>query len=83
MNGPCLVDCGIPVFVGSTGKLDDGGEIVSSVISLDKPKRAVSMESEESMVDGDSGLVIGTFCGCSMSGLGEGLKMRGPILPVP
>ena len=78
-----MVDCGIPVFVGSTGKLDDGGEIVSSVISLDKPKRAVSMESEESMVDGDSGLVIGTFCGCSMSGLGEGLKMRGPILPVP
>jgi hypothetical protein len=82
VNGPCLVDCGILAFVDSTGKPGDGGEIVSPVILLYKPERAVSVESEESMVNGlgDSGLVIGTVRGCSMSGLGSAY---GLILPVP
>ena len=75
-----MVDCGIPAFVDSIGKLDDGGEIVSPVISRDKPERAVSIESEETMVDGNSSLVIGIVRGCwSMSGPGSAY---GLILPM-
>ena len=75
-----MVNFGIPVFVGSTGKLGDGGAIVSPVISLDKPERAVSIESEEFMVEGDSALVVGTFRGCSMSGLGSAYGLILPVL---
>jgi hypothetical protein len=78
-----LVGCGIIlVFVDSTGKPNGGEEIFSPMVSLDMLEGAVSIESEESVVDadGDSDLVIGTVHGCwSMSGLG---LAYGLILPV-
>lgn len=79
-----FVDCDTPVvFDDSTGKSNGGEEILSPMVSLDKLEGAVSIESEESMVDadGDSDLVIGKVHECwSMSGLG---LAYGVILPVP
>jgi hypothetical protein len=77
-----LVDCGILVFVDSTGNPDDREDIPSPVISLDRT-RAVLIEAEETIVDadGDSGPVIGMVSGCwSMSGLGSAYGLILPVL---
>ena len=67
MNGRSWVDCGVFVFVDSSGEADDREEILPLRISLDKPEGAVLIVSEETMVDadGDSGMVIGVIArGC-------------------
>ena len=78
-----MFDCDVLVCVDSTGKPNFREDILSPMISLDRPEGAVLIESEESTVDadGDSGLVIGMLRGCwSISRLGVAY---GPILPVP
>jgi len=76
VNGPSRVDCGIFVFVDSSGNPNDGEEVLSLRISLDRPEGAVLIVSEETMVDVDSAgdlgmVVIEIACGCwSISGLG-------------
>jgi hypothetical protein len=75
-----LVDCDILVFVDSTGKSNGGEEILPPMVPLDMLEGAVSIESEETMVDadGDSDLVIGTVHVCS--GLGSAYKIILPVL---
>jgi hypothetical protein len=85
VNGPSWVDSNILVFVDSTSKPNDWEEILSPMISLDTPEGAVSIVSEETMVDtdGDSGIAIGVVRGCwSISESGSGFAY-GHILRVP
>jgi len=67
VNRLVLVDRGIVlVSVNSTSKLDDGEEILSPMVLLNKSEGAVMTVSEETIVDadGDSGSLIGMIWGC-------------------